>query len=97
MPHDKQIYISNETLSIYAPIANRLGIYQIKWELEDASLRYLDPDAYNAIHDSINQKRAEREEYIAKVIDIVRPKLVEAGIDAYIYGRPKHFYSIYKK
>lgn len=97
LPHDKQIYISNETLSIYAPIANRLGIYQIKWELEDASLRYLDPDAYNAIHDSINQKRAEREEYIAKVIDIVRPKLVEAGIDAYIYGRPKHFYSIYKK
>lgn len=63
LPHDKQIYISNETLSIYAPIANRLGIYQIKWELEDASLRYLDPDAYNAIHDSINQKRAEREEY----------------------------------
>ena len=97
LPHDKQIYISNETLSIYAPIANRLGIYQITWELEDASLRYLDPDAYNAIHDSINQKRAEREEYIAKVIDIVRPKLVEAGIDAYIYGRPKHFYSIYKK
>ena len=97
LPHEKQIYIANETLSIYAPVANRLGIYQIKWELEDISLRYLDPEAYNSIHDSINQKRAEREAYIASVIDIVKPKLDEAGIDAYIYGRPKHFYSIYKK
>ena len=94
---DKQIYIANETLSIYAPLANRLGIYQIKWELEDASLRYLDPEAYASIHDSINQKRTEREQYIENVIETVRPKLEDAGITAYIYGRPKHFYSIYKK
>lgn len=97
LPHEKQIYVANETLSIYAPIANRLGIYQIKWELEDASLRYLDPEAFHSIHDSINQKRQEREQYIAGVIDIVKLKLDEAGIPAEIYGRPKHFYSIYKK
>lgn len=94
---DKQIYIANETLSIYAPLANRLGIYQIKWELEDASLRYLDPDAYSSIQESINQKRTEREAYIKTVIDTVKPKLEDAGISSYIYGRPKHFYSIYKK
>ncbi len=97
LPPDKQIYIANETLSIYAPLANRLGIYQIKWELEDASLRYLDPEAYNSIQDSINQKRTEREEYINNVIELVRPKLADAGFAADIYGRPKHFYSIYKK
>lgn len=97
LPPDKQIYIANETLSIYAPLANRLGIYQIKWELEDASLRFLDPEAYSSIDESINQNRTEREEYIKNVIDIVRPKLTDAGITAYIYGRPKHFYSIYKK
>ena len=97
LPSEKQIAIANETLEIYAPLANRLGIYQIKWELEDDSLRYLDPEAYFSIYNGIHQKRAEREEYIKKVIDMMRPKLEEAGIKAEIYGRAKHFYSIYRK
>ena len=97
LPPEKQIAIANETLEIYAPLANRLGIYQIKWELEDDSLRYLDPEAYFSIYNGIHQKRAEREEYIKKVIDMMRPKLEEAGIKADIYGRAKHFYSIYRK
>lgn len=97
LPPEKQIAIANETLEIYAPLANRLGIYQIKWELEDDSLRYLDPEAYFSIYNGIHQKRAEREEYIKRVIDMMRPKLEEAGIKADIYGRAKHFYSIYRK
>lgn len=97
MPPEKRIAIANETLEIYAPLANRLGIYQIKWEIEDLSLRYLDPEAYNHIYESINQKRTEREKYINEVIGIIQPKLEEASINAYIYGRPKHFYSIYRK
>lgn len=97
LPPEKQIAIANETLEIYAPLANRLGIYQIKWELEDDCLRYLDPEAYFSIYEGIHQKRAEREEYIRTVIDMVCPKLAEAGIQAEIYGRAKHFYSIYRK
>lgn len=97
LPPEKQISIANETLEIYAPLANRLGIYQIKWELEDDSLRYLDPEAYFSIYNGIHQKRGEREEYIKQVIALMRPKLEESGIRAEIYGRAKHFYSIYRK
>lgn len=97
LPHDRQVAIAKETLEIYAPLANRLGIYQIKWELEDDCLRYLKPDAYAKINEYINQKRTKRQAYIDKVIAMVRPKLEEVGIYAEIYGRPKHFYSIYKK
>ena len=97
LPPEKQISIANETLEIYAPLANRLGIYQIKWELEDDSLRYLDPEAYFSIYNGIHQKKGEREEYIKQVIALMRPKLEESGIRAEIYGRAKHFYSIYRK
>lgn len=86
-----------ETLDIYAPIANRLGMSKIKWELEDLSLRYMDPDGYYDLVDKVSKKRKEREEYINKIIDDLEENLDEMNIDYEISGRPKHFYSIYKK
>jgi len=96
-PGPKQREIAEETLEIFAPLAHRLGIYKIKWELEDLSLRYLEPDQYYALVDRIAKKRREREDYINLVISKLREKLDEAGIKADISGRPKNFYSIYQK
>ncbi len=96
-PPEKQKAIAQETLEIYAPIANRLGISKIQWELEDLSLRYLDPDAFYDLVDRIAMKREEREAYIQKIIDTLRAELEKVGIRAEIFGRPKHFYSIYNK
>jgi len=94
----KQRRIAKETLDIYAPLANRLGIYKIKWRLEDLCLKYLEPDAYKYIDDAINQGREEREQVIASIIDIINTKLKENNIDVVkVYGRPKHYYSIYRK
>ena len=84
-------------MEIYAPLAHRLGMQKIKWELEDLSLRYLDPIAYHEIAEGIDQKRAEREEYLKKVQDILRAKLDSMNIKSHIEGRAKHFYSIYRK
>ncbi len=86
-----------ETLEIYCPIAHRLGISKIKWELEDLSLRYLDPEGYYDLVDKVAKKRKEREEYINSIIKKLKVNLDKLGIDYDIYGRPKHFYSIYKK
>lgn len=86
-----------ETLEIYAPIAHRLGISRIKWELEDLSLRYMDPEGYYDLVDKVAKKRKVREEYINLVIDKLKSNLKNLDIDYDIYGRPKHFYSIYKK
>lgn len=86
-----------ETLEIYAPIANRLGMSKIKWELEDLSLRYMDPEGYYELVDKVSKKRKEREEYINKIINNLEMKLDEMDIEYEISGRPKHFYSIYKK
>jgi len=94
---DKQKEIAHETLEIYAPLAHRLGIFRLKWELEDLSLKYLEPDRYFELEKSISLKRKEREEYLQYVISILQLKLVEMGIKADIKGRPKHFYSIYNK
>lgn len=96
-PPEKQQEIARETLEIFAPLAHRLGIFRLKWELEDQSLRYLEPERYYELVNSINMKRREREEYIRQVVEILRQKLEEAGIRADIQGRPKHFYSIYNK
>lgn len=96
-PGEKQIEIAQETLEIFAPLAHRLGIFRLKWELEDLSLRYLDPDRYYELVQSISLKRKEREEYLQYVISILQHKLEEMGIKADIQGRPKHFYSIYNK
>jgi len=93
----KQREIAQETLEIFAPLASRLGIFKFKWELEDLSFRYLEPDKYYDIVEKISMKRKEREEYINEVMDILGNELSAAGIKADISGRPKHFYSIYNK
>lgn len=93
----KQKEIAEETLEIFAPLAHRLGIFRLKWELEDLSLRYLDANVYYELVQSISMKRQEREAYISEVIEILKDKLTKMGIQADIQGRPKHFYSIYNK
>lgn len=97
MSEDKQREKARETLEVYAALAHRLGMSKIKWELEDLSLRYLDPVAYREITESINQKRKEREKYIEDIISTFRQKLDELGIHAQLMGRAKHFYSIFRK
>ncbi|WP_052291958.1 RelA/SpoT family protein [Natranaerobius thermophilus] len=97
LPERKQKEIAKETMEIYAPLANRLGIYKIKWELEDLAFRYIEPEQYYYLADRIVQKRMEREEYIKKIKVDLRDKLKEMGIDGEIHGRPKHLYSIYSK
>ena len=97
MSPEKAIEKSLETIEIYAPIANRLGISKIKLEMEDLALRYLDPEGYYDLVDKIARKKAERDEYIQKVISEIREKLDDSSIEADITGRAKHFYSIYKK
>ena len=97
LPSAKQKTIAEETLEIYAPLAHRLGIYKIKWDLEDLSLRYLDPTAYQDIADRVAKRRADRERSVENVIADVKARFAAAGIDADISGRPKHFYSIYQK
>ncbi len=97
MSMTKQMEIADETLEIFAPLAHRLGIFKMKWELEDLSLRYLEPEKYYALVDGIAQKRAEREAYITTVILMLHEKLQDVGIEADIQGRPKNFYSIYNK
>ena len=94
---ERQIPIARETLDIYAPLAHRMGVYTIKWELEDLSLRYIDPEAYQELVRLVGMKREERERLIADVSQQLGVRLREAGIKAEITGRPKHFYSIYKK
>lgn len=86
-----------ETLEIFAPIAHRLGISRIKWELEDICLRYIDEDGYYELVEKVASKRRDREQVIEKVIDVLEDKLQEVSIENEITGRPKHFYSIYKK
>lgn len=94
---DKQRRIAQETMDIYAPLADRLGIAWIKWELEDRAFRVLNPEMYYEIHQKVKMKRGEREEYLGEVKDIISLALEKANIHGEISGRPKHFYSIYQK
>lgn len=96
-PVETRRSVAQESLDIFAPIANRLGIGQLKWELEDLSFRYLEPDTYKRIATYLDEKRGERETYIDQVVSRIRQKLFENNIDAEVYGRPKHIYSIWKK
>ena len=96
-PPEKQIEIARETLDIYSPIAQRLGISRIKVELDDLSLKYLRPDVYYDLAQKIAQKRSEREEFVASIVGEVKKHMEDAGIRAQVDGRVKHFFSIYKK
>ncbi len=93
---DRRQY-ARETLEIYAPLANRLGIWQVKWELEDLSFRFIEPDAYKNIAKNLEEKRTEREEFIRVMIERLKKELEKVEIRAEVYGRPKHIYSIYNK
>lgn len=97
MTDEKKKEKAIETIEIYAPIAHRLGISKIKWELEDLSLRYLDPDNYYDLVERVAKRRLERETYIQNIIETLNEKLSEMEINCEISGRPKNFYSIYKK
>ena len=97
LPVEKQRRIAQETLDIYAPIAHRLGIYWIKSELEDLALKYLRPEVYAELKHNVAQKRKNREKYTNDVISRMSKALAEEGIDAEVSGRPKHFYSIFRK
>jgi len=97
LPEEKRQRISQETMEIYAPLANRLGIWQIKWQLEDLAFRHLNPAKYKEIASSLKSRRAVRERYINRVVAILEEELQKAGIEAEISGRPKHIYSIFRK
>lgn len=94
---ERQERVAREILTIYSPLAHRLGIAQLKWELEDLAFRYLAPDRYKEIASLLNEKRLEREQYIQFVVDKLKNELSEHGIEAEISGRVKHIYSIYRK
>src|SRR4051794_14236354 len=97
MPPEKQERIARETMEIYAPLANRLGIQWIKVELEDLSFKYLYPKDYEDLVRKVSDYHKERQKYIDEVSDILRSELSEAGVECQVYGRPKHLWSIYQK
>ncbi|MDJ0624807.1 MAG: bifunctional (p)ppGpp synthetase/guanosine-3',5'-bis(diphosphate) 3'-pyrophosphohydrolase [Candidatus Caenarcaniphilales bacterium] len=97
MPLHKQKDISRETIEIFAPLANRFGLGHIKWQLEDLAFRYLDEEEYRRIEKIVSENRKNREEYLAKLINLINRELKQASIEAQISGRVKHFYSIYNK
>lgn len=97
LPEDRRIYKAKETMEIFAPLANRLGINSVKWELEDLSFFYLEPSKYAQIQRMVAETREAREEYLAQAINMLQAELEKVGIEATITGRPKHLYSIYQK
>lgn len=96
-PDPARLGVARETLDLLAPLANRLGVWELKWELEDLSFRFLHPDAYREIARKLDEKRLERESFIANAVERVKAALHERGVEADVYGRPKHIYSIWNK
>lgn len=97
LSHERQLRMAHETLDIYAPLAGRLGISQIKCELEDLCLKYIDPEAYEFLSENIHAKLEERKVFVSSVVKEIKGILSESNIHGEVVGRPKHFYSIYKK
>jgi len=97
MPRDKQLKISSETVYLYAPLAHRLGLYTLKSELEDLSMKYMEPVTYKFIAQQLNEKKAERENFIKDFIAPIKDILIEQGLDSDVYGRPKSIHSIWTK
>ena len=97
LPKDKQRRIATATLEIYAPLAHRLGVQQVKWELEDLSFKTLHPGPYHEIASLVEKRRGERQQYVESVLEAARARIREAGLKAEVDGRPKHLYSIYEK
>lgn len=97
LKRDRQIAISQETMQLYAPLANRLGLYAMKWELEDLGFKYLYPEEYRELIKGIEQKREERLKFIEKIMADIRVQLKKQHIEAEVTGRAKHLYSIYRK
>ncbi len=94
---DERERLAMETRAVFAPLANRLGVWQLKWELEDLAFRYLEPAEYRRVAAALNEKRADRERYIEALCTELQEHLRKAGVEAEVYGRPKHMYSIYRK
>ena len=97
LKRERQIANAKETMELYAPLANRLGLYSLKWELEDLSFKYLEPEEYHELVEGINKKREERLKFIEKIMNDIRAELKKQKIDAEVTGRAKHLYSIYRK
>ncbi len=97
LSRERQVRMARETIEIYAPLANRLGIWQFKWQLEDLALRFLEPEAYHQIAGYLSERRAERDAYIQMVAEMLQERLKAEGITAEVTGRPKHLYSIFGK
>jgi GTP pyrophosphokinase len=97
-PDELRVPVARETLALYSPLANRLGVWELKWELEDLSFRFLHPAIYKEIAQHLDEKRTEREQFITEASERLRAELLSAGVaNAEIYGRPKHIYSIWNK
>lgn len=94
---DRRVAIAQETLDIYAPLAHRLGMGEIKWQLEDFAFRYIQPNQYRAISKLLAARRGEREDYVRQLTDILKRELASANLDAEVTGRPKHIYSVHRK
>jgi GTP pyrophosphokinase len=97
LPADERERLATEARAVLAPLANRLGVWQIKWELEDLAFRHLEPEEYRHIAAALNERRADRERYIDAVCATLRSELSDGGVTADVYGRPKHIYSIFRK
>ena len=97
LPEEKQKRIAQETMDLFAPLANRIGIWQMKWDLEDLAFRYLEPDVYHEIARELDERRSEREKKVGKIITNITKIMNQAGMKAEVSGRPKHIYSIYRK